>query len=72
MTKRQLAHLIQQECRFTQEQKGAQEMKRWIWAMGGICAAAAGLLVWRSRRALRVEDFAQELDDAWADDQTFI
>jgi hypothetical protein len=47
-------------------------MKRWIWVVGGICAAAAGVLVWRSRRTPYVEDLAQELEDAWADDQAFV
>jgi hypothetical protein len=47
-------------------------MKRWIWAVGAVCAAAAGLLVWGSRRTPHVEEFAQEVEDAWADDPSFV
>jgi hypothetical protein len=42
-------------------------MKRFLWAAGGLCAAAAGLLVWGSKRTPKVEDLAQQLEDAWAD-----
>jgi hypothetical protein len=31
-------------------------MKRLIWTVGGICAAAAGALVWGSKRTPNVED----------------
>jgi hypothetical protein len=72
MTNCGLVHLTQQQHRFSDEQKGAQEMKRWIWVVGGICAAAAGLLVWGSRRMPHVEDLAHEPEDAWADDPTFV
>jgi hypothetical protein len=39
-------------------------MKRLIWTVGGICAAAAGALVWGSKRTPNVEDLAQRLEDA--------
>jgi hypothetical protein len=29
-------------------------MKRFIWTVGGFCAAAAGILVWGSKRTPRV------------------
>ena len=42
-------------------------MKRLIWALGGMCAAAAGLLVWGSARTPKVEGLAHHVEDAWAD-----
>jgi hypothetical protein len=45
-------------------------MKRFIWTVGGFCAAAAGLLVWGSKRTPNVEDLASTLEDAWADNHT--
>ena len=45
-------------------------MKRLIWTGGGFCAAAAGLLVWGSKRTPNVEDLAHTLEDAWADHHT--
>ena len=47
-------------------------MKRLIWTVGGFCAAAAGLLVWRSQRTPNVEDLAQSLEEAWADHHTSV
>lgn len=47
-------------------------MKRWIWAVGGICAAAAGLLVWGSRRMPHFEDLAQDREGTIADDPAFV
>jgi hypothetical protein len=45
-------------------------MKSVIWAVGGLCAAAAGLLVWGSTRTPNVEELAHKLEDAWADHHT--
>ncbi len=45
-------------------------MKRLIWAVGGVCAAAAGLLVWGASRTPKVEELAHSLEDAWADHHT--
>jgi len=42
-------------------------MKRLIWAVGGICAAAAGLLVWGTKGNPKVEDLAQRLEEAWSE-----
>jgi hypothetical protein len=39
-------------------------MKHLIWAIGGVCAAAAGLLFWGSKRAPAIDDLPQELDRA--------
>jgi hypothetical protein len=47
-------------------------MKRVIWTVGGICAAAAGLLVWGSMRTPNVEELAQKLEGAWADHHTTV
>lgn len=46
-------------------------MKRIIWTLGGLCAAAAGFLViGRKQRAQPVEDLAHRLEEAWADHHT--
>jgi hypothetical protein len=45
-------------------------MKRFLLAFGGICAAAAGLLVWGSKRRSALKELAHELEDAWADHHT--
>jgi len=47
-------------------------MKRLIWTVGGICAAAAGVLVWGSMRTPNVEDLAHRLEDAWAGHHTAV
>ena len=47
-------------------------MKRLIWTVGGFCAAAAGLLVWKSQRTPNVEDLAHSLEEAWADHRTAV
>ncbi len=47
-------------------------MKRLIWTVGGICAAAAGLLVWGASRTPNVEELAHKLEDAWADHHTTV
>lgn len=46
-------------------------MKKLIWTVSGLCAAAAGFLVWsRKQQAKPVEDLAHRLEDAWADHHT--
>lgn len=45
-------------------------MRRLIFTVGGICAAAAGFLVWGSTRKPNVEELAHVLEDAWADHHT--
>jgi hypothetical protein len=50
--------------------EGDRKMKRFLWTVGGFCAAAAGLLVWGSKRTPNVEDLARQLEDAWADRHT--
>lgn len=46
-------------------------MKRLIWTIGGLCAAAAGFFVLgRKQGAQPVEDLAHRLEEAWADHHT--
>jgi hypothetical protein len=47
-------------------------MKRLLLAVGGMCAAAAGLLVWGATRTPKVEVLAHRLEDAWADHHTVV
>jgi hypothetical protein len=47
-------------------------MKKLVWVVGGLCAAAAGFLVWGPRRAQGVQDLAHRLEDAWADHHTVV
>ncbi len=47
-------------------------MKKVFWMVGGMCAAAAGFLVWNSRRVQPVEELAHRLEDAWADHHTVV
>ena len=47
-------------------------MKRVIWTVGGLCAAATGFLVWGSTRKPNVEELAHVLEDAWADHHTVV
>jgi hypothetical protein len=47
-------------------------MKNLLLTVSGFCAAAAGLLVWRSLRTPNVEELAHSLEDAWADHHTTI
>lgn len=47
-------------------------MKSLVLTVGGLCAAAAGLLVWRSIRMPNVEDLAHSLEEAWADQHTTV
>jgi len=45
-------------------------MKRLIWTVGGICAAAAGMLVWGLKRTPNLEDLAHRREDAWSGQPT--
>jgi hypothetical protein len=47
-------------------------MKQLVYLIGGLCAAAAGFLVWGSRRAEPVQDLAHRLEEAWADHHTVV
>ena len=48
------------------------EMKRFIWTVGGFCAAAAGLLVWGAKRTPNVEDLGPAAEDTWTDHHTTV
>ena len=45
-------------------------MKTVIWTIGGICAAAAGILVLTRRNQQPVAELAHKLEQAWADHHT--
>lgn len=45
-------------------------MKSFLWTLGGFCAAAVCLLVWRPRQTEPVEQLAHKLEEAWADHHT--
>lgn len=45
-------------------------VKSTLLLVGGICAAAAGWLVWGPKRVSQVEDLAHQLEGAWADHHT--
>jgi len=45
-------------------------MRKLIWVVGAMCAAAVGFLVLGSRRVEPVEELAHRLEDAWSDHHT--
>ena len=45
-------------------------MKKALFLVGGVCAAAAGFLVWGKKRREPVEELAHKLEEAWADHHT--
>lgn len=45
-------------------------MRKFIWLLGGVCAAAAGWLVLGSNRVKPIQNLAHQLEDAWADHHT--
>jgi hypothetical protein len=47
-------------------------MKKMVWLIGAMCAAAAGWLVLGGRRVQPVEDLAHRLEDAWRDHHTTV
>jgi hypothetical protein len=57
---------------FIERRGGTADVKSLILAVGGFCAAAAGLLVWRSLRTPNVDDLAHSLEEAWADHHTVV
>ena len=44
-------------------------MRKLMWTIGGVCAAAAGFLVWQ-RRTQPVDVLSRQLQDAWQDHHT--
>jgi hypothetical protein len=47
-------------------------MKKFVWFIGGMAAAAAGFLVWNSNRARPLQEPAYYLDESPSDDPTFV
>lgn len=47
-------------------------MKRFLLIAGGVCAAAAGFLVFGTKRVPPVEELAHTLETAWADHHTVV
>ncbi len=45
-------------------------MRKFFWTLGGVCAAAAGFLVWNTRRIAPVQQLAEQLEGAWSDHHT--
>jgi hypothetical protein len=47
-------------------------MKKFVWFIGGMAAAAAGFLVWNSTRSQTILEPAYYLDEDASDDPTFV
>jgi hypothetical protein len=47
-------------------------MKKFVWFIGGMAAAAAGFLVWNAARARPMHEPAYYLDEPSSDDPTFV
>jgi len=47
-------------------------MKKTLLLISGVCAAAAGFLVFGVKRAEPVEELAHRLEAAWADHRTVV
>jgi hypothetical protein len=47
-------------------------MKSFVWLVAGICAAAAGFLVWGPKRTQPIQELARRLDVAWSDHHTVV
>jgi hypothetical protein len=47
-------------------------MKNFLWLAGGLCAAAAGFLVWGPKRMKPVQELAERLEMAWGDHHTVV
>ncbi len=47
-------------------------MKNALLWLGGLCAAAAGFLLWEPKRLRPVQELAHKLEEASGDDQTAV
>jgi hypothetical protein len=47
-------------------------MKKFVWFIGGMAAAAAGFLVWNSTRAHALQEHAYYLEEDDSDEPTFV
>ena len=45
-------------------------MKKYLMIVGGVCAAAAGFLIFGTKRLAPVEELANNLEAAWSDHHT--
>lgn len=45
-------------------------MKSVLMLVGGVCAAAAAVMLFESKRVRPVEELAHRLEEAWADHHT--
>jgi hypothetical protein len=45
-------------------------MKSVLWMVGGVCAAAIGVILWAPSRVQSVDELAHCLQVAWADNHT--
>lgn len=45
-------------------------MKKAFLLIGGVCAAAAGWIVWGPKRTSTVQDLAHQLETGWSDHHT--
>ena len=52
--------------------RGQNTMKNILWVVGGLCAAAAGFLVWGPKRIKPIQELAHSLDVAWSDHHTIV
>ena len=48
-----------------EEEESTGRLKKWAWLVGGLCAAAAGFLVWGPKRVKPVQDLAHRMEEAW-------
>jgi hypothetical protein len=47
-------------------------MKKLVWLIGGLAAAAAGFLVWNSAHSKTIQEPAYYLDEDPSDDPNFV
>lgn len=47
-------------------------MKSFLWAVGGLCAAAIGIIILAPRRTQPIDLLAHSLEQAWADNHTVV
>ncbi len=47
-------------------------MKGFMLLVGGMCAAAAGFIVFGAKQRAPVEELAHRLEEAWADHHTVV
>ncbi|MEZ2348659.1 hypothetical protein [Terriglobus sp. RCC_193] len=45
-------------------------LKKSLFVIGGVCAAAAGWIVWGPKRTEVVQELARQLETAWSDHHT--